>query len=132
MKEYIERTTLKDRFQKRLIWLEKDVHDEYSKGLFHGCETDMGLIDEIPAADVAEVRHGRWKNGGNGLYDTCTACGEEIYLAIPMNYCPLCGARMDKEMIMKTKCEKCGRKKEIVCIVDGEPWCEECFNKANG
>ena len=51
----------------------------------------------IDAADVVEVRHGRWKNGGNGLYDTCTACGEEIYLAIPMNYCPLCGVRMDKE-----------------------------------
>ena len=55
------------------------------------------LLSNIPAADVVEVRHGRWKNGGNGLYDTCTACGEEIYLAIPMNYCPLCGARMDKE-----------------------------------
>lgn len=54
-------------------------------------------ISQTPAADVVEVRHGRWKNGGNGLYDTCTACGEEIYLAIPMNYCPLCGARMDKE-----------------------------------
>lgn len=54
-------------------------------------------IPYVPAADVVEVRHGRWKNGGNGLYDTCTACGEEIYLAIPMNYCPLCGARMEKE-----------------------------------
>ena len=54
-------------------------------------------VDGKPAADVAPVKHGRWKNGGNGLYDTCTACGEEIYLAIPMNYCPLCGARMDKE-----------------------------------
>lgn len=55
------------------------------------------LLANIPAADVVEVRHGRWENGGNGLYDTCTACGEEIYLAIPMNYCPLCGARMGKE-----------------------------------
>lgn len=54
-------------------------------------------VDGKPTADVVEVRHGRWKNGGNGLYDTCTACGEEIYLAIPMNYCPLCGARMDKK-----------------------------------
>ena len=54
-------------------------------------------LQNLPAADVVEVRHGGWKNGGNGLYDTCTACGEEIYLAIPMNYCPLCGARMGKE-----------------------------------
>ena len=55
------------------------------------------ILFGLKAADVAPVRHGRWKNGGNGLYDTCTACGEEIYLAIPMNYCPLCGARIDKE-----------------------------------
>lgn len=60
MKEYIEKAALKERFQKRLIWLKKDVHDEYSKGLYHGCETDMGLIDEILAADVVEVRRGRW------------------------------------------------------------------------
>lgn len=55
MNDYIDRVALKKRFQKRLIWLEKDVHDEYSKGLFHGCETDMSLIDEIPAANVVEV-----------------------------------------------------------------------------
>ena len=52
-------------------------------------------ISQTPAADVAPVRHGRWKNGGNGLYDTCSACEKEIYLAIPMNYCPECGAMMD-------------------------------------
>ena len=51
--------------------------------------------EAFPAADVAPVRHGRWKNGGNGLYDTCSACEKEIYLAIPMNYCPECGALMD-------------------------------------
>ena len=54
-------------------------------------------VDGKPASDVAPVRHGRWKNGGNGLYDTCSACDKEIYLAIPMNYCPNCGARMNKE-----------------------------------
>lgn len=54
-------------------------------------------VQEVEVADVAPVRHGRWKNGGNGLYDTCSACEKEIYLAIPMNYCPECGARMDKE-----------------------------------
>ena len=51
--------------------------------------------DHAEPLDVAPVRHGRWKNGGNGLYDTCSACEKEIYLAIPMNYCPECGALMD-------------------------------------
>ena len=46
------------------------------------------LGDDYELTDVTPVRHGRWKNGGNGLYDTCSACEKEIYLAIPMNYCP--------------------------------------------
>lgn len=108
MKEYIEKAALKERFQKRLIWLKKDVHDEYSKGLYHGCETDMGLIDEILAADVVEVRHGRWvpSDMGGGEPDEayiCSECGEPWILidGTPaennMRYCPACGCRMDKE-----------------------------------
>ena len=33
---------------------------------------------------------------------------------------------------MKAKCIKCGAIKEIVCTVDGNPWCDECFDKALG
>lgn len=94
MKEYIERAALKERFQKRLIWLKKDVHDEYSKGLYHGCETDMGLIDEILAADVVEVRHGYWYDCGS-LSCRCSKCGCKNNRETA--YCPNCGARMDKE-----------------------------------
>ena len=79
MKEYIERAAVIDLITRRYELPELCTHE----------------INSIPAADVAPVRHGRWKNGGNGLYDTCTACGKEIYLAIPMNYCPECGALMD-------------------------------------
>ena len=70
MKEYIEKAAFKERFQKRLIWLEKDVHDEYSKGLFHGCETDMSLIDETPVADMVKVLRCKdcqfWQNNNGG------------------------------------------------------------------
>ena len=86
MKEYIDRAALK---QELAPYEENDFSQQM--------DVILTIVDSLPAADVVEVRHGRWKNGGNGLYDTCTACGEEIYLAIPMNYCPLCGARMDKE-----------------------------------
>lgn len=109
MKEHIERAALKERFQKRLIWLKKDVHDEYSKGLYHGCETDMGLIDEILAADVVEVRHGRWLDKGwDGDFSwqidgrgscwrvyECSKC--QCKTSAKTDYCPNCGARMDKE-----------------------------------
>lgn len=55
MDEYVSRELLKKRFKKRLDWLKKDIHDEYSLGLHDGCEYDTKLIDEIPAADVAPV-----------------------------------------------------------------------------
>ena len=87
MKEYIERERLKEAFYADLQTLQ--TLDEHTMNLI------LMEIDEAPAADVAPVRHGRWKNGGNGLYDTCSACGKEIYLAIPMNYCPECGALLD-------------------------------------
>ena len=55
MIKYIELEALKNRFAKRLVWLKKDIHDEYSLGLRDGCEYDIKLIDEIPAADVVPV-----------------------------------------------------------------------------
>lgn len=65
MAEYIDRESLKQRFRLRMDWLKKDIHDEYSGALFDGCESDIELIDEIPAADVATVRHGRWVHDEN-------------------------------------------------------------------
>ena len=58
MTKYIELEALKNRFAKRLVWLKKDIHDEYSLGLHDGCEYDIKLIDEIPAADVEKMSDG--------------------------------------------------------------------------
>ena len=91
MKEYIEREAVLERLAK----VDMDTYYGFTAAVQFGVNHAIQCIKEAPAADVVEVRHGRWENGGNGLYDTCTACGEEIYLAIPMNYCPLCGALMD-------------------------------------
>lgn len=33
---------------------------------------------------------------------------------------------------LKCCCGKCGQKKENVCVVDGVPYCEDCFIKALG
>ena len=101
MKEYIERAALKERFQKRLIWLKKDIHDEYSKGLSHGCETDMGLIDEILAADVVEVvrcqecKYRIYKDMGDdiGMIGGCQVWG----VALPGDFYCAHGARMDQK-----------------------------------
>ena len=95
MTKYIELEALKNRFAKRLVWLKKDIHDEYSLGLHDGCEYDIKLIDEIPAADVAPVVHGRWimHDDEFGLTCECSAC--HIETMGDGNYCPNCGAKMD-------------------------------------
>ena len=57
------------------------------------CEAE---INNIPAADVAPVVHGRWID--NGIKDSmlfgCSVCGFTCG-ALTFNYCPICGAKMD-------------------------------------
>ena len=58
-------------------------------------------IQALPAADVAPVRHGRWIPS-DYTGDCCYACSEcgferDAYLLDVGDYCPACGARMDKE-----------------------------------
>lgn len=59
------------------------------------CEIKARL-EAIPAADVVEVRHGRWEIRNWGFdYYCCSACGFEHRYEGPFAYCPNCGAKMD-------------------------------------
>ena len=51
------------------------------------CDIDYHLR-HAPAADVAEVRHGRWERRGYHLH--CSCCDWSADLATP--HCPGCGA----------------------------------------
>ena len=51
----------------------------------------------IDAADVVPVRHGRWVYPIGMAYNyVCSECEKSIGV-IKHNYCPNCGAKMDKE-----------------------------------
>lgn len=63
-------------------------------------------LQDISAADVAPVIHAKWvkcDDGWGGIYYDCSYCGDSwttIEGTPPdngMNYCPHCGAKMDKE-----------------------------------
>lgn len=54
------------------------------------------IIDgEIPAADVAPVRHGRWIINSDGYYPQCSECMSEPRGREMTKYCSDCGALMD-------------------------------------
>ena len=57
-------------------------------------------IRKIPAVDVAPVVHGEWC--WEGKFKACSRCGSyvewnETLGANFWNFCPYCGAKMDKE-----------------------------------
>ena len=55
------------------------------------------LLDEIPAADVSPVRHGRWLYVDTDIeqFFLCNRCKQKEYWE--SDYCPNCGAKMDLE-----------------------------------
>ena len=58
------------------------------------------IVDEIPTADVAPVRHGYWCKEKRDvlIHWHCSVCKECFYLDIPnAEYCPHCGAKMDEK-----------------------------------
>lgn len=98
MKEYIEREAAifdLEIFEKQVI------KNEYALAIA-GCRSH---IRNIPAADVVEVRHGRWEHNDDGygceVLWWCSACKEKFVLieGTPRDngyyYCPNCGAKMD-------------------------------------
>lgn len=58
----------------------------------------LEVISDFPAADVAEVRHGRWIavcGESSGLNWKCSLCAKRVLQKSP--YCPNCGALMKEE-----------------------------------
>ena len=66
-------------------------------------EDAANMLKEMPAADVAPVRHGEWflldDCANAGLY--CSVCNRRVhreefaYKKLRSKYCPHCGARME-------------------------------------
>ena len=84
MAEYIERKTY--------ITIVKDIP-------MWGSVAAM-IADAVPAADVVQVRHGRWiehKHFNHDHYiDSTYECSEcNVEEPLTSDYCPDCGAKMD-------------------------------------
>lgn len=97
----IDADKLKERFMLRAEWLRKDVHNDYSRGLYEGCETDMDLISEISTINPEDFRpKGEWIVCGDGenVPWMCSHCGKTTaheYKVMYGKFCPNCGAKME-------------------------------------
>lgn len=96
-KEHIEREAAKARLR---MWITDCVLDGDNEAAY--CFRDcIDLLDSIPAADVAPVVHGRWIEDHD--YLKCPECSVMVKWDFTFfdigdwNYCPNCGAKMDKE-----------------------------------
>ena len=105
MKEYIERELL-------LIGVDgciSSLHiqakgDLIQESAIKLVEATRGYIASLSAADVVEVRHGRWifdhMTGEWSYYSYCSECGHQEFFANDSvekrhRYCYSCGALMD-------------------------------------
>ena len=99
-KEYVEREVISEGIRK--YYYKNPPNSSYQEGFDYGLDKAQRVILDAPAADVVEVRHGRWVSVQHKLARVCSVCNrDEPYKfadvdADVYNYCPHCGAKMDK------------------------------------
>ena len=101
---------------------------------YNGAISDVAdMLTHFPAADVAEVRRGRWKpHPTEREWDVCSVCGvgtkrreyglqdgREWVTELNFPYCPNCGAKMDGDTFCTEEnceifqrdlnCDRCNR-----------------------
>lgn len=99
MDEYIRRKDAIKCIEDQCIDGKMWGNDE-SEGTLIEAYSAIDDLMEIPPADVAPVRHGRWIKIGYTCGETewqCSACKETEWRtsASRLKYCPFCGAKMD-------------------------------------
>ena len=98
MAEYIEREAAINWIYELIKARQKWLSD--ARGEIQGLNAAMCGIEDIPSADVAPVRHGRWDDFKPGMplqRKICSECGHitNPWLVQVYNFCPICGAKMD-------------------------------------
>lgn len=103
MDEYIERDAVHDLVRSLTKYAWTSPNNTGHRVTVDADDVNFG-VDKIPAADVAQVRHGRWVQvivhveTDDGFVDRveecCSACHEPNERRCTY-FCPNCGAKMD-------------------------------------
>lgn len=99
MDEYIDRYELTKNLCKAICGRDAGLCVAEPKDCY---QKEMLAVFDTPAADVAPVVHGTWETHLLPLAWKCSACGfknrfQSGRTTEYLNYCPRCGAKMDKE-----------------------------------
>lgn len=109
MSRYIDAETIPDPLNEKFKETQKLIEagetqlDNLAEGF---TEAEKIVLFKAPAADVQEVKHGRWTIRYEGTYKRakcyCSVCGKPngiggIISNQKKPYCPNCGAKMDLE-----------------------------------
>ena len=102
MNEYVTKAKVIEAIEKAVAPEIITIGDYETIGIFTR-ESIEQIVSNLPAADVAEVRHGRWEQHLQSskvapVY-TCSLCKLNVsgFEKRWIKYCPYCGARMEKE-----------------------------------
>ena len=117
MKEYIERAAAEQVIAAIMPGMSTPdgagANDEMVFAAQEMCADALSAVHRLPAAEVAEVRHGYWTpvkynahcscGKSYGTYHfLCSVCNHVSYTQpYGLNYCPNCGARMDQEAALR-------------------------------
>ena len=109
MSKYIDVDVFIKGFREVLPGLKAQVDPDLTPKAYaylRGGEAIIEALTEFPAADVEPVRYGKWVHSeiedddwGRIFHEwTCSVCGYSVaHNPTGENYCPNCGALMDKE-----------------------------------
>lgn len=73
---------------------------DYYEGISQGFNLARYDVKEAPTIDAEPIRHGKWIDvkGSNGKdYRKCSECLHTQDITGLLNYCPVCGAKMEGE-----------------------------------
>lgn len=68
--------------------------DTWADGWDKAIDTAIRELEELPAADVQEVKRGAWAHDEFDML-CCSECKEELAFEAITTYCPYCGAKME-------------------------------------
>ena len=99
-KKYVDFGTTQSKIES-LFFYENACGEDFNLGYDKAIFDVLGILADLPAADVQEARHGQWQKhykSGTTVSDGFVSSCCDMWNERETPYCPYCGARMDGDV----------------------------------